>query len=245
MLVLMDLGSAVLSAEFALDLLPEERRAKVLLTPRAAGRGRRGRGRGRGAGRLAAPRRGRGAPRAWRARAASSRRRRPATQGPQPEAPEPSATAPQSLTVTVSDPLGLHARPAARLVRLAGDYHAAVTVLDLTSGRGPVNARSLTAVGTLGARAGDELLVQAAGPDAAAVLAAIRRLASAGFAEPEATAARAPQPAAGPSAETAGPRTARRRRRPRQRPPADGCTARRRPRRAPCSPACPRRRAWP
>ena len=32
-LVLMDLGSAVLSAELALDLLPEERRARVLLAP--------------------------------------------------------------------------------------------------------------------------------------------------------------------------------------------------------------------
>ena len=131
---------------------------------------------------------------------------------PEPDAAETSAAAPQSLTVTVNDPLGLHARPAARLVRLAGDYHAAVTVLDLTSGRGPVNAHSLTAVGTLGARAGDELLVQAAGPDAAAVLAAIRRLASAGFAEPEATAARAPNPVAGPSAEKLGPGAARGRR---------------------------------
>ena len=42
-LVLMDLGSAVLSAEMALDLLPEERRGRVLLT-RGAARGGRGSG---------------------------------------------------------------------------------------------------------------------------------------------------------------------------------------------------------
>ena len=203
-LVLMDLGSAVLSAEFALDLLPEERRAKVLLTPAPLVEG--AVAAAVAAAQGASPRRA--AAEAVAGLAGKSSQldaTAPDDAGPEPDAPEAAAAAPQSLTVTVNDPLGLHARPAARLVRLAGDYHAAVTVQDLTSGRGPVNARSLTAVGTLGARAGDELLVQAAGPDAGAVLAAIRRLASAGFAEPEATAARAPQPAAGPSTEILGP----------------------------------------
>ena len=60
-LVLMDLGSAVLSAELALDLLPDERRDRRAPVRRAPGRGSRGRRRGGGPRRLPRDRRRRGA----------------------------------------------------------------------------------------------------------------------------------------------------------------------------------------
>ncbi len=89
----------------------------------------------------------------------------------------------QTLTVTVLNPLGLHARPAALLVRTAAGFDARIRVADATNGRGPVSARSLNGVATLGARRGDELVLTASGREAAAALAALRRLAADGFGE--------------------------------------------------------------
>ena len=113
--------------------------------------------------------------------------------------------------VTVRNALGLHARPAALLVRTAAGFDAAVTVADATNGRGPVSARSLNGVATLGARQGDELLVVAEGPEAQEALAAIRRLADEGFGEPADTpvAERAQRP---PATRAAGARQPRRQR---------------------------------
>ncbi len=53
----------------------------------------------------------------------------------------------------------------------------------MTNGRGPVSARSLNGVATLGARQGDELALTASGPQAAEALDAVRRLADEGFGE--------------------------------------------------------------
>ena len=86
--------------------------------------------------------------------------------------------------MTVESAAGLHARPAAAFVRTAAGFDAQVTVANVTAGRGPASARSLNAVATLGVRRGDEILVQASGPQAEEALAAIRRLADDDFGEP-------------------------------------------------------------
>ena len=70
-------------------------------------------------------------------------------------------------------------------MRTAAGFDARVRVTDVTNGRGPVSARSLNGVGTLGARQGDELAVAASGPEAAEALAAVSRLADEGFGELE------------------------------------------------------------
>ena len=80
-------------------------------------------------------------------------------------------------------------------MRAASGFDADVTVADATSGRGPVSARSLNGVATLGARRGDELVVTATGPQAAEALAAIARLAEEGFGEPEDLGPQEPEPA--------------------------------------------------
>jgi phosphocarrier protein FPr len=87
----------------------------------------------------------------------------------------------QSVVVTVPNPHGLHARPAARLVALARSYDARLTLTDLDTGRGPVDAASLSLVATLDARQGHRLRVTAAGPDATAALAAVTALAQNAF----------------------------------------------------------------
>ncbi len=191
-LVLMDLGSAVLSAELALDLLPDERRDGVLLCDAplvegavaaavAAALGGSLESVAREArGGLAAKAAQLGTP---EAEAAAPGEAAPGTaldEGSPDDASHVEA-APAILRVVVANRLGLHARPAARLVRTAAAFDADVTVEDVTAARGPVSARSLNAVAALGAGRGHELLVRARGPQAGEALAAIARLAGDDF----------------------------------------------------------------
>ncbi|HET6987411.1 MAG TPA: HPr family phosphocarrier protein, partial [Kribbella sp.] len=99
------------------------------------------------------------------------------------------------MEVAVSNEHGLHARPAARLVGLVNSFDAVVTLTDLDTGRGPVDAGSLSMVATLNAQQGHKLLVGASGPQAAEVLAAVGELAAQNFGD---------VPAAAPSAPAAG-----------------------------------------
>lgn len=178
-LVLMDLGSAVLSAEMAVDMLPPERRAKVVLceAPFVEGAVAAAVTAKLGAPleQVAAEARGGLAPKAEHL-------------GAVPPAPSPAATpfdraAARSLRLVVPNPHGLHARPAARFVQTASAFDADVRVANLAAGRGPVTARSLNAVATLGVGKGDEIEVLAVGPEAERALAAIRELADRGFDE--------------------------------------------------------------
>ncbi|GAA1168074.1 phosphoenolpyruvate--protein phosphotransferase [Ornithinimicrobium humiphilum] len=78
---------------------------------------------------------------------------------------------------------GLHARPAARLVARVAELapRTTVRVRNLTSGRGPVDARSVSAVATLDARRGHVLQAEARGPEAETVLEALTDLAARAF----------------------------------------------------------------
>jgi phosphocarrier protein HPr len=73
--------------------------------------------------------------------------------------------------VIVAIPEGLHARPAALFVKLAGEQPATVTVAK--DGSDPVAANSILAVMTLGAAAGDEVVLAAEGDGADASLDAL------------------------------------------------------------------------
>ena len=210
-LVLMDLGSAVLSAEMALEMLPEERRSRVLLCEApmiegavaAAVAARLG----RTLDEVADEARGGLMPKA-------SHLGLPA-QAPAEAAAEARATAEEAREVAgpeararlaVENPLGLHARPAARLVQTAARFDADVRVTNVTAGRGPASARSLNAVATLGVLQGHEIDVVARGTQAAEAVQAIRALAAAGFGDPiaEAAEAAAAEPIrAGPAVEGA------------------------------------------
>lgn len=199
-LVLMDLGSAVLSAEMALDMLPQDRRDRVLLCEapfvegavaaavaaklgsslqQVAGEARGGLG--PKASHLGAPT-GEGAP---------STTSEEAREGPE-----------QATRLVVDNPLGLHARPAARFVQTAGRFDAEVRVSNLTTGRGPASARSLNAVATLGVLHGHEIEVTARGPQAADAIGAIRALAADRFGDAAAEAELVPA-AARPTVEGA------------------------------------------
>lgn len=99
----------------------------------------------------------------------------------------------RGVDLSVRNNHGLHARPAAKLVALARSFDAQVQLTNPVTGRGPVDARSLSLVATLDARQGDVLRAQASGREADAALAALLRLADEDFgdaAPPAATAAR-------------------------------------------------------
>ena len=195
-LVLMDLGSAVLSAEMAAEMMPDERRSSLVLCEAplvegavaAAVAARLGdpldqvaaEARGGLAGKVAHLAGPVGEPAAL------------APLGPPAQAAAPGEGPALELRITVTPRLGLHARPAARFVQTVGRFDATVTAENVTAPAGPASARSLNGVATLGVQQGHEVLIKATGPQAAQVLAAVRELAGRDFDEP---------PAAGPPAE--------------------------------------------
>jgi multiphosphoryl transfer protein len=189
-LVLMDLGSAVLSAELALDMLEPGQRARVILSEAALVEGAVA---AVVAARLGSP---------LEAVAAESRgglAAKAAHLGAEPAADlEQVVPAPGELTLRlfVTNPLGLHARPAARFVRTVGRFDAEVAVTNLTTGRGPAPARSLNALATLGVRHGHEILVAADGPQAQAAVTALQQLADRNFGDEPAPVPAPPQPPA-------------------------------------------------
>ncbi|HEX5414659.1 MAG TPA: phosphoenolpyruvate--protein phosphotransferase [Chloroflexota bacterium] len=88
-----------------------------------------------------------------------------------------------SVQAVIRNPHGLHARPAARLVETAAQFRAEIQARNLSTGQGSVSARSLVDLATLGVRPGHRVEFSASGPDAAAALEAIQALAAAGFGE--------------------------------------------------------------
>ncbi len=82
------------------------------------------------------------------------------------------------IELTIRNPTGLHARPAATFVRAAAGFRSTIGVENLTTGAGPVPARSLIAVLSLGAGPGHQVRLTIDGEDAedaATALAALIR----------------------------------------------------------------------
>jgi phosphocarrier protein len=83
-------------------------------------------------------------------------------------------------TATICNELGLHARPAAQLVRLASSFRAELWIERDGSA---VNAKSIMGVMMLAAEQGAVVRVRAEGPDEAEAVAAIVALIARGFGE--------------------------------------------------------------
>ncbi len=160
--VLMDLGSAVLSAELALDLLRDpSMRDRVTLSPAPIVEG----------VIVAAVAAAGGASRAEvAAEARDSLMGKSAHLSTPPKGATSALDEPRPEEVvgvfSVQNPHGLHARPAARLVSEVRALDASVQLRNLTTGSGPVPAGSLSRVATLAALHGHEVEVCASGPQA-------------------------------------------------------------------------------
>lgn len=83
-------------------------------------------------------------------------------------------------TVTIANKNGLHARPAAEIVKAAAKFNADITLVrdDLE-----VNGKSIMGVMMLAAEYGSQLLLRANGPDAEAAVGAIATLIEGKFGE--------------------------------------------------------------
>ena len=76
----------------------------------------------------------------------------------------------QEASVVITDPVGLHARPAAVLVQTAGRYQARVRIV---YGERRADARSIIQVLSLGVRQGSRITVTTEGGDEVEALAAV------------------------------------------------------------------------
>jgi phosphocarrier protein HPr len=76
---------------------------------------------------------------------------------------------------------GLHARPAAKIVRLASSFNSEI---ELLKDGVAVNGKSIMGVMMLAAECGSSIVVRADGPDAEQAVEAISQLVAGGFGEP-------------------------------------------------------------
>jgi dihydroxyacetone kinase phosphotransfer subunit len=162
--VLMDLGSALLSAETALELLDADVRERVTLSAAPLVEG-------LVSAAIAA------AGGAHRAAVAAEAARSLEPKSGHLDAAAVPAVVPAGaggVVVEVTDPHGLHARPAARMIAALAGLDATVELANATTGAGPVPADSPTAVAGLGVRAGHRLEVHARGPRSAEAVERVR-----------------------------------------------------------------------
>jgi phosphotransferase system HPr (HPr) family protein len=85
----------------------------------------------------------------------------------------------------IRNPSGLHARPAATLVKAAAGFEAEITVTNLTRDASRAgNAKSLLAILSLGASAGHRIRITADGPDAERAVETLGAMVGEGLGEP-------------------------------------------------------------
>ncbi|MEV8267782.1 dihydroxyacetone kinase phosphoryl donor subunit DhaM [Microbacterium sp. NPDC076911] len=105
---------------------------------------------------------------------------------PTPESATPAAPATNGdavFTGVIRNPSGLHARPAAVFVKTVGRYDAKVTITDLGSGKAPASGASLISLMSLGVTQGAKVRIDATGPEATEVIGELENLVAQGFGE--------------------------------------------------------------
>lgn len=201
-LVLMDLGSAVLSAETALDLLDDAERGRVRLVAAPFVEGAIAAGVAANVGgtldQVADEARGALRPKQEHLRdspgaaTATTAAATPAPAAPAAVPARPGTCPTPSADVTIRHAHGLHARPTALLSRAAKRFDADVRIENLSARRGPVPANSLIGLLSLEVGQGHDVRLTATGPQAAAAIAALRELLETGLDEPPAAPPAAP-----------------------------------------------------
>jgi phosphocarrier protein FPr len=197
--VLMDLGSAVLSAELACELLDDDVRDRVRLCPAPLVEG-------LVVAAVAAS--GGASVDEVAAEAAGALAGKIGHLGPAPvavAADEPDGVDEVSGSFVVANPHGLHARPAARLVQEVRRRDARARIRNRSTDSGWVDAGSLSKLATLGVRSGDEVEVRVSGSQAAETLDHVLALAGRHFDESLTTPATIAEPTVAHAPIGAGP----------------------------------------
>lgn len=85
--------------------------------------------------------------------------------------------------MTVTNPSGLHARPATLFVEAATRFRSRITVENIDRGKRPVDAKSILMLLTAGVTSGQRIRLTAEGDDAEMALAELTRLVESGLGE--------------------------------------------------------------
>lgn len=194
-LILVDMGSALLSTDMALELIDPDLASKVVVCPAPLIEG----------GVAAAVAAAAGLPIETvieEAKGALAAKYEQLGEVLPHAAPVQAAVAPmaesaQSMTWTVLNPHGIHARPASTIVTTLTAYDCDMWIAKADK---QANARSINSIALLGIRKDDSITFMANGPDASAAIEAFTTLAQSHFGEsldtaPAATPPEAPQPA--------------------------------------------------
>lgn len=161
--ILADLGSAVMTAESVLEFLDDDQRSRVRVADAALVEG--------SVAAAVAAEAGAGLDAVMRA-AEEAVPGALAEEGL--EVGEPTASA----VLTLTNRTGLHARPAAVLAGRLSQFDAQITI-------NGADAQSVMALMALGARKGSQVVVEASGPEAEAAVGMVRELVERNFGEPE------------------------------------------------------------
>ena len=183
-LVLMDLGSAVLSAQMALDLIPPDICQKVKICPAPFIEG----------AVVAAAQASSGSNLEIVYREAMDALKpkydqlgEKISEAPEEESEKRALPSnddeKKEIILTVRSVHGLHARPAVKFVQTAASFDADVMVKNLTANTGPSSAKSLIAVTMLGVMKGHQIQVTAMGQQREEVLKALSNLVEDNFGE--------------------------------------------------------------
>lgn len=180
-LVLMDLGSALLSAEMAIEFLSEAQQQKVHLCEAPLVEGAIAAvvaaASGRDIHQVMAEARGALQAKATQLGVVSKPLSVVTSTTTNIESPTP------EIRLIMSNRLGLHARPAAQFVATVARFKSQILVQNLTRNTELVRGDSINQVTTLGVRQGHELVITATGSDANEALAALQALFANNFGE--------------------------------------------------------------
>ncbi|MDI6868807.1 MAG: phosphoenolpyruvate--protein phosphotransferase [Coprothermobacterota bacterium] len=187
-LVLMDLGSAVMTTQVYLEMLPPEKRSRIRLSNAPLVEGAIAAAVAASLGDnldqvQAAAENALSLPKIPQEAQAPSEKGEEAIEGPT-----------FSVELVVPNPIGLHARPAAIFVQTASRFSSRIKVQNISHpGRPAVDAKSMMQVASQGtARQGEVIRITAQGEDAEKAIEELKKLVLSGFGEME-TAAAAPQ----------------------------------------------------
>jgi phosphocarrier protein FPr len=189
-LILMDLGSAVMTTEMLLEMMPPEQRAVVRMSNAPLVEG----------AIAAAVTAAQGGDLDQVQRAAETAMELPKIPDLEVAAPAaPEAEMPagpvETVDLVVPNPVGLHARPAVKFVETALRFDAHITVQNESRGGMAVDAKSMMQVSNQAtARQGETIRIVARGEDAGEAINALRELVEDGFGEMDAGAVAVPRP---------------------------------------------------
>jgi phosphoenolpyruvate-protein phosphotransferase/dihydroxyacetone kinase phosphotransfer subunit len=181
-LVLLDIGSAILSAETAVEFLDNVQRAKVRLCGAPFVEG------AVAAGVLAAlgsslEEVSTEAERALRHKAGHLDDTAGDTEDAQPVETVSDDSPFLTARVVVRNPHGLHARPAAEFIRQTARHDCEIVVRNLSNSKGPASAKSMSGLAAIEILQGHEIELAARGPDAQGALNALKAEIEAGLGE--------------------------------------------------------------